>query len=169
MTTSRTKRPAPRGRAARGAPGCGAGGAAGFGCACGPPGAGAFGAAGSGDRSRILIEACVTFLNSGVQFGLDIGFDSFQSGGHLSDLLLPETCQSLTQHRLAEGSELFQGGRRFLRQIKAIRASVRIVVAALDQPARAQLVDQARQRDRRQVERLGELALLEALAALKAR
>ncbi len=48
-------------------------------------------------------------------------------------------------------------------------AAVGRVGAPLDQPGRGELVDQAGQGDRRDVERVGELALLRALAALQAR
>ena len=43
------------------------------------------------------------------------------------------------------------------------------VVAPLDEAGGGQLVDQAAERDRREVERLGQFVLLDALAALQAR
>ena len=50
-----------------------------------------------------------------------------------------------------------------------MRAPVGRIVAPLDEAGRGQLVDQAAEGDRRDVERFGELALLDALAALEAR
>ena len=48
-------------------------------------------------------------------------------------------------------------------------APVRRVVAPLDKAGGGQFINQAAERDRREVERLGKLALLDALAALQAR
>ena len=59
------------------------------------------------------------------------------------------------------------GDRRADRRAGGARGRVRFEVAALDEAARAQLVDQARQRDRRQVQRLGQFALIDPLATLK--
>ena len=56
-----------------------------------------------------------------------------------------------------------------LGQIEPMRAPVGRVGAPLDQPGGGQLVDQAAEGDRRDVERFGELALLRAFAALEAR
>ena len=50
-----------------------------------------------------------------------------------------------------------------------MRAPVVRVGAALDQAGGVELVDQAGERDRRDIERLGELALLIALTALEPR
>ena len=50
-----------------------------------------------------------------------------------------------------------------------MRAPVGRIVAPLDEAGGGQFVDQAAERDRREVERLREFALLDALAALQAR
>ena len=50
-----------------------------------------------------------------------------------------------------------------------MRAPVGGIVASLDQAGRGQLVDEAAESDRRDVERLGEFVLLGALAALEPR
>src|SRR5208283_3182193 len=58
---------------------------------------------------------------------------------------------------------------RLVRQVEPMRAPVLRVGAPLDHPRRVQLVDQPGEGDRRDVERLGKLALLRAFTALQAR
>ena len=48
-------------------------------------------------------------------------------------------------------------------------AAIRRVVAPLDEAGGGQFVDQAAERDRREIERLGQFVLLDALTALQAR
>ena len=86
-----------------------------------------------------------------------------------ADRVFVEAGERPAHHVLGQGAERAQRRRRLLGEIEPMRAPVGRIVAPLDQTGRGQLVDQAAEGDRRDVERLGEFALLDALAALEPR
>ena len=88
---------------------------------------------------------------------------------HGVDRPLVHARQSASHQVLGEGAEADERRSRLFGEIEAMGASVRRIVAPLDQAGDGQFVDQAAERDRREVERLRQFALLDALAALQAR
>ena len=78
-----------------------------------------------------------------------------------------EADQRARHHRLAEVVEPLKRRRRLVGQEEAIGAPVGGVVAPLDEAGSGQLVDQAREGDRREVEQVGQFTLLDALGAAK--
>ena len=86
-----------------------------------------------------------------------------------SDRPFVEARQRPAHQVLGERAQVSQRGGCFLGEVEAVGAPVGCVVATLDEAGRGQLVDQPPERDRREVERLGQFALLDALAALQAR
>ena len=69
----------------------------------------------------------------------------------------------------SERAELAQRRRRFVGEIETVGAPVGCIVPPLDEARNGQFVDQAADRDRREVESFGQFVLLDALAALQAR
>ena len=80
-----------------------------------------------------------------------------------------EVRKRLAHDVLRQSAEDLQLRRGLFRQIEAVGAPVGRVVATLDQAGRSELVDKAAERDRREVERVGEFALVHALASLQPR
>ena len=61
-----------------------------------------------------------------------------------------------------------QSRRGFLREIEAVGAAIAGVGAPFDKPGRSQFIDQPANGDRREIEKIGKLALLDPFAALQA-
>ena len=87
---------------------------------------------------------------------------------HRLDRRLVEPGQNFAQHAVAELLQPLDHRPGGGQQMQPLGAPVRRIVAPLDQAVVAQPVDQTRQRDRRDVEHLGEFRLLEPLVALEA-
>ena len=82
---------------------------------------------------------------------------------------LVDARQRAAHQVLGERAQILQRRRGFFSEIEPVGAPVGRIVAPLDEAGGRQLVDQPPERDRREVERLGEFVLLRALAALQAR
>ena len=104
-----------------------------------------------------------------MEFRLQIGLDRRQALEEGVDGRVVEPGERAAHDVLAERAEGAERRDRLARKEQAMRAAVGRIGAPLDQPRGVELVDQASERDRRDIERSGELALFVAFAALQAR
>src|ERR1700722_17410192 len=108
------------------------------------------------------------FSTLAIQFTLQIGPDAFDALAELGNLKGVESFEGLADKRFAEAIEPLQHRRGRFGEKEAIRSSVVGIVATLDEAEPGELVDKARQRDRLEVELVGQFGLLDALFHLQA-
>ena len=148
-------------------------GAPAFACANGS-GCGGCGAPRGRPRPRFRARGRLRLLHlrqaPAIQFVLEIGSDGLKAVLHRPHRLFVEASRAPAPSRPRRASpRLDQRRGGLLGQEKPIGPPVGCVVAPLDEAGGGEFVDQAPERDRGEIERFGQLVLLDALAALQPR